>query len=192
MIGKGFPLLNESIDGNITNAVYSAVLHEKVLKLKYSALLQEDPKQYRFHPYGIILRQERSYLIGRFEGYDDVRQVSLSRIISAEQLSDDATVDKMFRLKDFINDGKQNLQRAPENIEVKLWITSVLATLLQETPLSNKQTISPYKDDYMVTAYVENSDELRHWLLSMVNHATVISPNSLRNEIKETLENGCN
>ncbi len=63
----------------------------------------------------------------------------------------------------------------------------MFAKILDETPLCEKQSIEPKGENYLVRANVDDIDELRHWLLSVCNHATVVEPLALREEIKQTL-----
>ena len=49
--------------------------------------------------------------------------------------------------------------------------------------------IEPKEKYFLVSANVADTDELRHWLLSMGDHVTVLEPKALREEIKQTLRN---
>ena len=188
---KGQPLMSPNITADTIEAIYGAVLSEKCLLLTYQSLKSATEQEFVFHPYGIVVRSERTYLIGHYTGYRDIRQLSLSRVIKAERLHQPAEVDPTFSLSQFVETGAMGIVRSAEKIEITLWITEVLATLLTETPLSENQSIEPKGDDYVVTACVDDTDELRHWILSMSNHATVLAPQSLRQEIKETLITSC-
>ncbi|HFC9439599.1 TPA: WYL domain-containing protein [Vibrio cholerae] len=59
--------------------------------------------------------------------------------------------------------------------------------MLDETPLCEDQSIESKDNDFVVYASVDDTDELRHWLLSVCNHATVLEPLALREEIIQTL-----
>ena len=116
-----------------------------------------------------------------------MKSLLLSRIVNAEQSQRIADIDVSFSLVNYVNNGDMGVKRGEHKLEVKLWITEVLAQILVETPLSKDQIISPEGDDFTVSAFVDDTDEFRHWILSMCNHATVLSPKSLREEIKDTL-----
>lgn len=184
---NGFPLFSPKLTEETINTIYGAVLRENCLRVMYRSLTSGTEGEYLFHPHGIIVRGERSYLVGCYDGYHDLRQLSLSRVIAAEELNTKAELEPEFSLSTFIDRGEMGVIRNEVKLEIKLWITPVLATILQETPLSEDQLIVPKDEDYIVTASVDNSDELRHWILSMCNHITVMSPSSIRNEIKDTL-----
>jgi len=184
---KGLPLQPTDFDEDIINAIYGSVLREKCLRIQYNSLISGNVDNYTIHPHGVVVRGERSYLIASYDGYDDLRQLSFSRITGAEELERKAIINNDFSLSNFVNTGEMGVLRDQDKLEIKLWITPVLATILQETPLCSDQVVSPHNDDFFVTATVDNSDELRHWILSMCNHITVIEPIELRKEIKESL-----
>lgn len=184
---KGLPLQPTDVDEVIMNAVYSSVLRERCLKIQYNSLASGHIDNYTIHPHGVVVRGERSYLIASYDGYDDLRQLSFSRITAAEELERKAIINNDFSLNNFVKAGEMGVLREQDKLEIKLWITPVLATILQETPLCSEQVVSPHGDDFFVTATVDNSDELRHWVLSMCNHITVMEPIELRDEIKQHL-----
>ncbi|MFA0438898.1 WYL domain-containing protein [Vibrio sp. 10N.286.49.C2] len=184
---KGLSLQPVDVSSKIIDVIYTAVLRERCLKLRYKSLLEHVEKEYVFHPYGIVVRGERTYLVGVFDGYIDTRQLLLSRIFKADMLDKIADIDSTFSLKKFVAAGEMGVKRDLDKLKLKLWVTPVLATILDETPLSKDQVIEPKENDYMVSALVEDTDELRHWLLSMCNHATVMEPKAVREEITQTL-----
>lgn len=186
---KGLPLHPSDISEKIIEAIYSSVLSEQCLKVSYCSLTSGEESHFIFHPYGIAVRSERSYLIGRYDEYADIRQLAISRILEAEKLDKAADIDPDFSLKDFVAQGEMGVIRDNEKLNIKLWITPVLKTILTETPLAENQNIEPEGDDFILTASVDDTDELRHWILSMCNHVTVLSPLKLKNEVIEYLSN---
>lgn len=184
---KGMPLLSSKLDVETINTIYKAVLKEKCLRLIYRSMSSGQERRVMFHPYGIVVRGERNYLVGKFDGYDDVRQLSFNRVIIAESSYFPAMIDEDFSLEKYVQQGEMGVIRNLDKLAIKLWVTPVLARILDETPLCEGQLIEPKDDDFLIYASVDDTDELRHWLLSVCNHATVIEPLALREEIKETL-----
>lgn len=185
--GKGMPLHPSTMSEHVINSIYTAVLTEKCVKLTYRSLTTGTTNNFLFHPYGIVVRGERSYLLGKYDGYDDIRTLYFSRIVDAETSIAPAIIDHKFSVNTFIDNGGMGVIRNVSKLEIKLWITETLKLILEETPLAHDQKFEPLDGYFSVTATVDDSDELRHWILSMCNHATVIEPMSLRAEIKATL-----
>ncbi|RJX75235.1 WYL domain-containing protein [Vibrio sinensis] len=184
---KGMPLLSSKLDVETINTIYKAVLKEKCIRLVYRSMSSDKERRVMFHPYGIVVRSERNYLVGKFDGYSDVRQLSFNRVISAESSYFPAMIDEDFSLEKYVQQGEMGVTRSLDKLVIKLWVTPVFAKILDETPLCEDQLIEPKDDDFVVHARVDDTDELRHWLLSVCNHATVLEPLALREEIKETL-----
>lgn len=186
---KGLPLHSPTIAQDIIDAIYSATLMEKQLNLSYDSLTTGENSRFVFNPYGIVVRNERSYLIGTYDASSKVIQLAMSRIYEAEMRDRNADIEPNFTLKNFVVKGEMSVVRNDKKLDVKLWITPFLATILTETPLTKNQKITPQEDDFVITASVDDTEELRHWILSMCPHITVVSPMTLRDEIKETLTN---
>ncbi|WP_233220423.1 MULTISPECIES: YafY family protein [Photobacterium] len=184
---KGMPLLPSKLDAETINVIYTAVLEEKCIRLVYRSISSNREQRIMFHPYGIVVRGERNYLVGKFDGYNDVRQLSFNRIIGAESSLFPAIVDEGFCLENYVQQGEMGVTRSLDKISITLWTTPVFARLLDETPLCDDQVIEPKEDDFLVHARVDDTDEMRHWLLSVCNHVTVLEPVALREEIKQTL-----
>ena len=139
---KGLPLQPTDFDEDIINAIYGSVLREKCLRIQYNSLTSGNIDNYTIHPHGVVVRGERSYLIASYDGYDDLRQLSFSRITAAEELERKAIINNSFSLNNFVKAGELGVLREQDKLEIKLWITPVLATILQETPLCSEQVIS--------------------------------------------------
>jgi len=185
---KGMPFNPPKLDAETINVIYKAVLEEKCIRLVYRSMSSGKEQRVMFHPYGIVVRGERNYLVGKYEEYNDIRQLSFNRVISAEPSYFPAIIDKDFSLEMFVQQGEMGVTRGAEKLAMKLWVTPVFSRILNETPLCEGQIIEPKDEDYLVHASVDDTDELRHWLLSVCNHATVLEPLVLRNEIKQTLK----
>lgn len=184
---KGMPLLPSKLDAETINVIYKAVLEQKCIRLVYHSMSSEKEQRVLFHPYGIVVRGERNYLVGKFDGYSDVRQLSFNRVISAESSYFPAVIDEDFSLEKYVQHGEMGVTRSLDKLPITLWVTPVFARILDETPLCDDQIIEPKDDDFVVHASVDDTDELRHWLLSVCNHATVLEPLALREEIIQTL-----
>ena len=184
---KGMPLLPSKLGAETINVIYKAVHEEMCIRLVYRSISSDKEQRVIFHPFGIVVRGERNYLVGKFDGFDDVRQLSFNRIISAESSCFPVIIDEGFSLETYVQEGEMGVKCSSDQLAIKLWVTPVFAQILDETPLCEDQLIEPKGEDYLVRANVNDTDELRHWLLSVCNHATVAEPLALREEIKQTL-----
>ncbi|WP_373433525.1 WYL domain-containing protein [Vibrio anguillarum] len=60
------PLLTSKLDAETINVIYKAVLEEKCIRLVYRSMSSEKEQRVLFHSYGIVVRGERNYLVGKF------------------------------------------------------------------------------------------------------------------------------
>ncbi|EJS1625564.1 WYL domain-containing protein [Vibrio cholerae] len=195
-MAKGFQLLpSPHVSQQNMEVLYQAVLQEKCLRLDHQTIHQEKPTRYDFHPYGVVIRGERSYLVGRFDGQRQTVKLLTQRISNPTISKLNAQVPSDFNLEHYINSGQLDEPRQPQErgltkpIAVKLWIDGVLKKLLEETPLSADQKFKDYHGDYLVTAEVYDTLEFRSWLLSMCNRAVLLEPLQLKQEIRDILHN---
>lgn len=75
----------------------------------------------------------------------------------------------------------------PAKIEIEAWVNGGLSRLLEETPLSNDMRLSPKEDGARLTATVNDSWELRWWILSHAGSIQIQQPAQLRDEICQRL-----
>lgn len=169
--------------------LYQSLLHEKCVRLTYCSFKHPEKKRYYIHPYGIVIRKGRSYLLGCFEGHEDIRTLLIQRITDCHATQLDANIPSDFDLQQFIDDEGMDVHidtlRTP--ITLRLWVDSTLKQLLEETPISDEQTFEVSEGDFILTANVNDTADLRFWLMSVCDRATVLEPPILRNYMKSTL-----
>ena len=121
----------------------------------------------------------------RFEGYDDIRNLALHRIQSAQSTNQPFQRPADFDLQAYDDNGRfafgQGLQ-----LRIHLWIKDELAVLLAKSPLSADQQIAPAlkgAPGFELKATVTDSSLLVWWLRSQGPGVKVISPQSLANSL---------
>ena len=75
------------------------------------------------------------------------------------------------------------LRIVAKQVRLKAEISSGLAEILAETPLSADQSIDINADRATVTATLPNTQQLRYWLLSQGAGLKVLEPASLRDDV---------
>ena len=93
---------------------------------------------------------------------------------------------KGFSLKQFIDDGGMGFGEAtPINLVAR--ISPMLARELEETKSSANQRIKPDGDWFRIQAIVQDTWQLKWWLLAKMEDIEVLEPTSLRETISEVL-----
>jgi predicted DNA-binding transcriptional regulator YafY len=127
------------------------------------------------------------YLICTFWEYEDVRQLAMHRVHGATMTRVSAKRSTDFNLDRYIESAAFEY-RVGEKVVFKAIFDRDAALHLDETPLSEDQTIQTVDEDYvLVTATVLDSAQLLWWLLGFGDLVEVLEPESLRVRTGTTL-----
>jgi predicted DNA-binding transcriptional regulator YafY len=178
-------LLPPKVDSAVLVAVHEAVYMGRQLELEYLGRGQTESKQYTVHPLGLIQRGPVSYLAVRIGNYTDVRLLAAHRIQRATRLDVKAIAPRGFKIASMIPEVAAGFERG-KSIRLVLRMADHAAIHLWETPLSVDQTISVADSDGFVElkATVEDTAQLRWWLLGFGDYVKVLRPVRLAKQLK--------
>lgn len=176
------PVINETSQANI----YQALLEDKQLSARYQSPGSDQPKDYVLNPLGLIMRGAVTYLVATAWDYDDPRLYALHRFGHAEILEVPVNTPEGFNLDAAIASGLADFANQGEPIQLVLRCSEELAAFLAETPLAADQMVSAEADGWVrLTATVNDTWQLRWWLLGQGDGVEVRGPEALRSEILE-------
>jgi len=182
-------LIPPCVDLKILTVVHEALLNEKQIQVVYQAANREEQieKSYRLHPLGLIQRGPVSYLAAMANEYENAFMYALHRMKSAELLEQDSRQKEDFNLNDYAHN--QGHFGSGKLIDFKARVCDHLATILEETPLSETQQITkPNGTGYRaLSVTIPNTWQLRWWVLGEGERIEVLEPLALRQEIARTL-----
>jgi len=190
VIGIGPELAPPPIDPAIQRTVYAALLEEQQVAITYEPRDQAQTRHYEFSPLALVSRQGVLYLVGPLWDYDNVVQLALHRILSAELLNAPIHRPAGFDIPAYIREaGGFSYPTGSGTIELELALDPHVAVHLAERPLSTDQHLTESSDGRMhLTATVLETDELTWWLLGFGAAVEVIGPASLRQRIGQVLD----
>lgn len=178
------------IDSTVLDAVYQALFERKRLQIRYASkgargTGDDNEREHEIHPLGLVFRDQLTYLVCTFYTYEDIRQLAVHRITSAEVLDKARRTPKGFDLDEYIAKGAFDLPVGKE-IRLKVRFDPTAAAHLHETPLSDDQQLSKTDDERVeLRATVLDTSQLRWWLLGFGAQVEVIAPTYLRREFAE-------
>lgn len=182
-------LLPPHIDEVAQNAIYKALLENRKILAKYRSFWGDGSTEYVLNPLGLIMRGSVVYLVATAWDYEDPRHYALHRFEGAEVLDEECTIPEGFDLEQVIKSGFADFTSSKGSLQLEFMCEDSIAGFLEETPLSEDQTINPSDEEWFkVCATVNDTWQLRWWLLSHGSGIKIISPASLQNEIAEELE----
>lgn len=184
------PMLPPTVRPEVQSNLYQALLENKQVAAIYQPMSSAEPKEYVLHPLGLIMRGAVSYLVASAWDYAEARLYALHRFGKVDILDDAARAPKGFSLDQAIADGLADFANQGEPIQLQIRCADWLADYLAETPLSTDQKIEPAtKGKVIVSATVNDTWQLRWWLMGQGAGVEVLAPADLRNEMRMALEN---
>lgn len=167
--------------------VSAALLERKQLRIQYRSRSKHDQKILLLHPAGLVSRHAISYLLANVDGYHDIRQFALHRILHTECLDTSADEHLGFDVDGYIQNGGFNNPARVEQVELVADVSPQIAWLLSETPLSPKQSLAPLenKDWQRLCARVPDDQETLWWVFGLGENIRVREPESWVGEIRK-------
>lgn len=186
IIERGPVLLKPTIDGDIQQCIYQALLEEKVIHTSYQSRGRDEAKEYLMHPLGIVVRMGVVYLICTVADETIIKQFVLHRFTSAIMGGESSSIDSEFSLHDYIEKQQQfSYPLADEPIQLKVLFHAGTASHLAETALSDNQRLTTQDDGrILLEAELVHTLELEWWLQGFGLNLEVIEPVSLRKQFK--------
>ena len=184
VVGTTMPSIPPKVASQVFAEVSRSLYNNHLLDITYTNA-QGRTMAKRVMPLGLAQQGVRLFMPCRFEGYQDTRNLALHRIKSAAStgLAFDRPED--FDLATYDDDGHFAFGNG-ELIHITLWVTPGLKLLLEESPLSTDQRVSPApdgQDGFVLSATVVDSGLLVWWLRSQGQACKVVSPASLKSRL---------
>ncbi len=162
VVATSQPLLPPKIDPAVFEAVSDALYHNRWLNLHYRNAKGEASTP-KVMPLGLAQQGPRQYLVCRFDGYEDERNLAMHRIESAKVSTLTFKRPKEFDLEKYEADGRFRLGDGTK-IQLTFCIDRKVGAPLLESRLSDDQQHVELTDAYEISATVVDSPMLRRWL----------------------------
>jgi predicted DNA-binding transcriptional regulator YafY len=167
----------------IRTAILEALFENRQCAVEYQQLWRDEPACWTLHPLVYLQRGPAFYLLCTIDDHTDVRQLALHRMRSASVLDQKASQPAGF-------DVDREVERSqgmggsgePLRLVARFWKRAGLHLL--ETRLAADQVVGDEDDDHFrLTATVNDTAQLRWWLLSFGSKVEVLEPTELREEM---------
>jgi len=192
VLQRGPNLGSPIIASDVQHQVYDALLRNRRLAITYSPRWQEGEKEYEINPLGLVFKDGIIYLVCSMWDYPDIRLLTLHRTHAAQILDIPSATPNGFNLDDYITSGELDFA-VGGNIPLKAWLSSDLAFHLGERPLSDDQIIEEQEDGHiLLSATVQDTNELRWWLLGFGAQVEVLEPPEFREYFADIAANMAN
>jgi predicted DNA-binding transcriptional regulator YafY len=169
--------------------VYDGLLLERQIDITYCNRSSEEAQEGRIHSLGLVFVDNITYLVCTFWDYEDIRQIALHRIKSAQLLEDSSERPDGFDLQGYIDKGSFGFPQSEDTIQLKCLFDSSVARHLEESPINGSQKLIPQGDGQtLLEAEVHDTSQLQWWVLGFGDQVEVVAPESLRVKIAKTCQ----
>jgi predicted DNA-binding transcriptional regulator YafY len=177
VVSTSQPLFPPEVDFQVFEQVCTALYGDQWLLVEYHNAAGEITKS-RVMPLGLVQQGPRMYLVCRFDGYENERNLALHRIHSAKASSFPIKRPPGFDLKQYADNGGFGYGNSGL-IKLSFWIEKASGLHLLESPLSKDQQVWEEKKHYRITATVVDSEMLDWWLRGFGKAVSRISKTKL-------------
>lgn len=163
VVSETQPLLGPPVKPEIFETVSNALFADLWLELDYKNAKRETKVKKNVMPLGLVQQGQQLYLICRFRGYDNERNIALHRIVSAKASTLTFERPAKFNLVKYDEDGRFAFGEG-KKIKLIFQIQKKVGQHLLEYRLSTDQEVKELIDDYEIRATVVDSKRLEWWL----------------------------
>lgn len=140
------------------------------------------------HPLALVVRDSVHYLLATVWDFTDIRQLVLHRMSAAQLLEESSNEPQGFDLDEYIRQGGFDYSSG-EKIALVARFDAYAGKALLETPLTPEQTHKALDDGHIeIRATVNDSQQLRWWLMAFGSGVEVIAPDQLRADMRRGAE----
>lgn len=177
-------LIPAKYDAEVLFSIQKAIAENQRISIRYRKKWGETAAAREVNPLGVLFGGSVSYLVATDADGEQPKQFALHRIESATAVESKRRVPKGFKFRDYARSSEANWLHEP-SVRLVLWIDPPAAEHLKETPLSDDQTWRRLEepDVVEVTAKVDDTEQLRWWLLSFGDQLSVKQPQTIAQAI---------
>lgn len=176
----------------VREAILEALFRDRQCKISYQIVQRDETVEWIIHPLVYLQRGPAFYVLCMINDHPEVNGLALHRMQSATVLDKTSRKPDGFNHQDYIDqEVARNQGMGGSHLSIRLvarfWREAGLH--LQETRLSEDQVIQDRDGDpdhLRITATVNDTVQLRWWLLSFGSNVEVLEPEGLRAEIAKT------
>ena len=162
--------------------IVDAMRESVALSMTYQSFGKSEPSTFEVEPYCVKLFEQRWYMLGKSESYDDLRIYALDRIKALEPTERKFKLPKKFDAEKFFEDyygiiiGDEDFEVEPVALQVDAQQSNYLRTL----PLHHTQVEVERNEEYSIFEYrLCSSFDFRQKILSMGAAVEVLAPYDL-------------
>ncbi|MCI0540750.1 MAG: WYL domain-containing protein [Verrucomicrobiales bacterium] len=182
-------LADYSHKGELTDDLVRAIEDRRLTAITYQSLRATEPvTHYDIHPYAIVWHKQALYLIAHSCDHNAIRTFKVDRISAAEVQELQFTRPPNFDPRKLLAGSFGIFEGDGPTQTVRIRFSRQVARPVSERTHHPTQRLLPQPDGTLVAEFdLSSFEELTSWILSWGQHAEVLEPPNLREQIAGTL-----
>lgn len=179
---------NYADKSQIIDDLMVAIEERRITFLTYQSARSTEPLTYDVYPYGLVYHRGSLYLIAHSQQHSEIRTFKIDRVsgVALETLTFQKPAQ--FDLRDYMRQSIGIFHSDGDPQKVIIRFHSTVAQYLLEHQWHPSQKLTKLKDGSIRAEFELNSfEELKSWVLSFGSKAIVLTPESLREEIRQEI-----
>jgi predicted DNA-binding transcriptional regulator YafY len=167
--------------------VSQAIMQRRRLDMVYRAMHGLTDTQRRVAPYRLLFFEGCFYILGYCGLRQDIRVFALDRIRTLDLSAETFTPPQDLNIDEFLKSSFGVFQGPPTHIKIRF--AKEIAGYITEKNWHPSQKVSVRPDGTVIFEVdVAGAEEIKHWVLKWGSKAEVLTPDSLRQEIRQEAE----
>jgi predicted DNA-binding transcriptional regulator YafY len=160
---------------------------QRAVFITYQSLRATEPVTYDVYPYGLTYHRGSLYLIGWAPDHDEIRHWKVDRIEQVEMTPVQFNRPADFDLREHLATSF-GVYHGEGDVLVKVWFSPRVARYVKESQWHVSQQLTDQQDGSLIATFrLDNTEEIKRWILSFGKHATVLQPEEVRSEMRAEL-----
>jgi predicted DNA-binding transcriptional regulator YafY len=181
------------VNKSVLTNLQTALLANRQISARYRSRARGVGTRRTLEPRGLVQLGPTLFMVATQADKPDYAPgwYAVHRFVSVRVRKERCT-ERGFRLGEYLRNGGADFGAAGAPIAFKAWVCTDLKRTLRESPLSKDMKIFSGKEGAIVTATVRRSWPFQRWLLSRGADIRVIEPESLRDYVRDKLDQARN
>ena len=197
---RPFGSVDYSSKSPLLEKLFVAARSSRTVEIHYKSLWRKKEYVTQFDPYGIVIFEDNLFVIGHSHRAEAIRVFKVARIGEVRETADQFERPANFKLEEAFRHSFGIMQSDSELLEIAVRFDGAMAALVEEREWHQSQELKwmangdllfdfqPEEPEALIATFkLSNVIEFKRWILSFGEHAEVLRPESLRNEICDEL-----
>ncbi len=172
----------------LVDALMIAIEDRKVTTLRYCSRSAQQTHTYDVHPYGLVYHRGSLYLVAWAVPYQEVRHYKVDRIRSVDVRDQKFERPANFDLQRHLTASFGIFQGKGRGYRVQIRFSPDVAMYVSESLWHPSQRLAALPDGGLLAEFRLGAlEEVKQWVLSFGQHAEVLEPEELRQQIVDDL-----